>query len=90
MYFVQGVTAAAPKGCQQQQYRSNDRALRTHAGSAVNFPRLGLRECFTVTYVTLATSMGGWGMAIGGVTYVTRNIYGGGVHARTCKVTCIV
>ena len=42
--FVQGVTAAAPKGCQQQQYRSNDRALRTHAGSAVNFPRLGLTQ----------------------------------------------
>ena len=31
-----------------------------------------------VTYVTLATSMGGGGMSIGGVTYVTRNIYGGG------------
>ena len=37
-----------------------------------------LRECFMVTYVTLATSMGGWGMAIGGVTHVTRNIYGRG------------
>ena len=44
VYFVQGVTAAAPKGCQQQQYRNNDRALRTHAGSAVNFPRLGLTQ----------------------------------------------
>ena len=31
-----------------------------------------------VNYVTLATSMGGWGMAIGGVTYVTRTIYGEG------------
>ena len=31
-----------------------------------------------VNYVTLATSMGGWGVAIGGVTYVTRNIYGRG------------
>ena len=30
-----------------------------------------------VTCVTLATSMGG-GVAIGGVTCVTRNIYGGG------------
>ena len=31
-----------------------------------------------VTYVILATSMGGVGMTIGGVTHVTRNIYGGG------------
>ena len=29
---------------QQQQYRNNDRALRTHAGSAVNFSRLGLTQ----------------------------------------------
>ena len=35
-----------------------------------------------VTYVTLATSMGGGVMAIGGVTYVTRNIYGGGGPCR--------
>ena len=31
-----------------------------------------------VSYVTLATSMGKGGMAIGGVTCVTRNIYGWG------------
>ena len=45
-----------------------------------------------VNYVTLATSMGGWGVAIGGVTYVTRNIYGGGGACQDMQsdVHCLV
>ena len=49
-----------------------------HSSFSLNGLSFELGECFMVTYVTLATSMSGGFMAIGGVTCATRNIFGWG------------